>query len=99
MLSGKGFYRGSSILVSGTAGTGKSTLAAHFVDAACSAASMHSFLPLKSHRIKSFAICVPSVSILRRFVKKGLLKFQNARPVCVGTGNTSRDDSPDDQRL
>jgi circadian clock protein KaiC len=35
MLSGKGFYRGSSILVSGTAGTGKSTLAAHFVEAAC----------------------------------------------------------------
>ncbi len=35
MLGGDGFYRGSSILVSGTAGTGKSTLAAHFVEAAC----------------------------------------------------------------
>ena len=35
MLEGKGFYRGSTILVSGTAGTGKSSLAAHFVDAAC----------------------------------------------------------------
>src|SRR4029079_18832846 len=34
MLSGRGFYRGSSILVSGTAGTGKSTLAAHFIEAA-----------------------------------------------------------------
>jgi circadian clock protein KaiC len=30
MLDGKGFYKGSSVLVSGTAGTGKSTLAAHF---------------------------------------------------------------------
>jgi circadian clock protein KaiC len=35
MLGGKGFYRGSSILISGPAGTGKSSLAAHFVDAAC----------------------------------------------------------------
>jgi CheY-like chemotaxis protein len=35
MLDGKGLYRGSSILVSGTAGTGKSTIGAHFVDAAC----------------------------------------------------------------
>jgi len=35
MLGGKGFYRGSTVLVSGTAGTGKTSLAAHFVDAAC----------------------------------------------------------------
>jgi circadian clock protein KaiC len=34
MLGGRGFYRGSTILVSGTAGTGKTSLAAHFVDAA-----------------------------------------------------------------
>jgi circadian clock protein KaiC len=35
MLGGEGFYRGSTILISGTAGTGKTTLAAHFVNAAC----------------------------------------------------------------
>ena len=35
MLGGKGYYRGSSILVSGTAGTGKTSFAAHFVDSAC----------------------------------------------------------------
>jgi circadian clock protein KaiC len=35
MLGGKGYYRGSSILISGTAGTGKTSLAATFVDAAC----------------------------------------------------------------
>ena len=35
MLGGAGFYRGSTVLVSGTAGTGKTTLAAHFVNAAC----------------------------------------------------------------
>src|SRR4051794_4264159 len=35
MLGGRGYYRGSSILVSGTSGTGKTSLAAHFADAAC----------------------------------------------------------------
>jgi circadian clock protein KaiC len=35
MLSGKGYYRGSTILVSGSAGTGKTSLSAHFLDAAC----------------------------------------------------------------
>src|SRR5256885_2340553 len=35
MMGGKGFFRGSSILMSGTAGTGKTTVAAHVVDAAC----------------------------------------------------------------
>ncbi len=36
MLGGQGYYRGSSILLSGTAGTGKTSIAAHFVDSACS---------------------------------------------------------------
>jgi len=35
MLGGHGFFRGSTVLVSGTAGTGKTTLAGHFVRAAC----------------------------------------------------------------
>ncbi len=35
MLEGKGYYRGSSILVSGTAGSGKTTLACDFADATC----------------------------------------------------------------
>ena len=35
MLAGKGYYKGSSILVSGTAGTGKSSIAAAFADSVC----------------------------------------------------------------
>jgi circadian clock protein KaiC len=35
MLGGEGYYRGSSVLISGTAGSGKTTVAAHFVDAVC----------------------------------------------------------------
>jgi len=36
MLEGKGYFRGSSVLVSGTAGSGKSSLAAHFANQTCS---------------------------------------------------------------
>lgn len=35
MLGGEGYFRGSSVLLSGTAGTGKSSLSAHFADATC----------------------------------------------------------------
>src|SRR5256885_2881581 len=35
MLGGKGYFRGSSIMISGTAGTGKSSMAAHFAHATC----------------------------------------------------------------
>lgn len=84
MLNGKGFYRGSSILVSGTAGTGKSTLAAHFVDAACARgekALFFAFEESQSQIIRNMR----SVGIdLEKFVRKGLLKFQNARPSSWG---------------
>jgi circadian clock protein KaiC len=35
MLGGQGFYRASSVLVTGTAGTGKTSLAAHFATETC----------------------------------------------------------------
>jgi circadian clock protein KaiC len=35
MFGKKGYFRGNSVLVSGTAGTGKSSVASHFVEAAC----------------------------------------------------------------
>lgn len=35
MLGGQGFYRGSTVLVSGTSGSGKTSFAAHFAQAAC----------------------------------------------------------------
>ncbi|HEU4933151.1 MAG TPA: circadian clock protein KaiC [Pyrinomonadaceae bacterium] len=84
MLGGKGFYCGSSILVSGTAGTGKSTLAAHFIEAAClrgERALFFAFEESQDQIIRNMS----SVGIdLERFVKKRLLKFQNARPATWG---------------
>ncbi|HYN79093.1 MAG TPA: circadian clock protein KaiC [Lamprocystis sp. (in: g-proteobacteria)] len=84
MLSGAGFYRGSSILVSGTAGTGKSTFAGHFADAACR----------RGERVLYFAFEESASQILRNlrsigidlepWVRQGLLRFEATRPTFVG---------------
>jgi circadian clock protein KaiC len=80
MLDGKGFYRGSSVLISGSAGTGKSTLGARFVEAACSRgerAVYFSFEESPSQIMRN----MKSVGIdLARHVKSGLLKFHASRP-------------------
>ena len=84
MLGGEGFYRGSSILISGTAGTGKSTLAAHFVEAACRRGERALFFAFEESHDQIIRN-MRSVGIdLERCVKKGLLNFQNARPSSYG---------------
>ena len=84
MLDGKGFYRGSSILVSGTAGTGKSTIAAHFVDAACKRGERSLFFAFEESEAQIIRN-MRSVGIdLEAYVKKGLLQFKNARPSNFG---------------
>lgn len=84
MLSGGGFYRGSSILVSGTAGTGKSTLSAHFIEAACLRGERALFFAFEESQ-EQIIRNMRSVGIdLERFIKKGLLKFHNARPAAWG---------------
>jgi circadian clock protein KaiC len=84
MLNGRGFYRGSSILVSGTAGTGKSTLAAHFVEAACAHGERALFCAFEESQ-DQITRNMRSVGIdLEKFIKKGVLKFQNARPSAWG---------------
>jgi circadian clock protein KaiC len=84
MLNGRGFFKGSSILVSGTAGTGKSTLAAHFVEAACARGERALFFAFEESQDQIIRN-MRSVGIdLERFVKKGLLQFHNARPSAWG---------------
>jgi len=84
MLNGRGFYKSSSILVSGTAGTGKSTLAAHFINAACMRGERALFFAFEESQDQIIRN-MRSVGIdLEKFVKKGLLKFQNARPSAWG---------------
>ncbi len=84
MLEGKGFYRGGTILVSGTAGTGKTSLAATFAVAACRRGERclyFAFEESPSQIIRNMG----SIGIdLARWVKKGLLKFHAARPSLYG---------------
>lgn len=84
MLSGKGFYRGSSILVSGTAGTGKTSIAAHFVDAACKRKERCLFFAFEESpdQIKRN---MRSIGLnLDVHEKNGTLKFQSSRPTMYG---------------
>ena len=84
MLGGKGFYRGSSILVSGTAGTGKSTIAAHFVNAACRRGERALFFAFEESQDQIIRN-MRSIGIdLEPYVKRGLLVFKNARPSNFG---------------
>ncbi|HEY3761339.1 MAG TPA: circadian clock protein KaiC [Verrucomicrobiae bacterium] len=83
MLAG-GFYRGSSILLSGTAGTGKSSLGAHLANATCK----------RGERCLYFSFEESQAQIIRNMgsiglnllphVKKNLLKFHSTRPTVHG---------------
>ena len=84
MLGGKGFYRGSSILVSGTAGTGKSTIAAHFVDAACKRGERALFFAFEESQEQIIRNMRSIGMDLEPYVKDGLLEFKNARPSNFG---------------
>jgi circadian clock protein KaiC len=84
MLGGKGYYRGSTILISGTAGTGKSSLAAHFLGAACARGEKSLYLSYEESP-KQIIRNMRSIGIdLQRWVDKGLLKFQSSRPTTYG---------------
>lgn len=84
MLGGAGVYRGSSILVSGSPGTGKSTVAISFVDAACARgekALMFAYEESQSQLIRNMA----SVGFdLGRWIRKGLLRIESTRPTVHG---------------
>jgi len=84
MLGGKGFYRGSSILISGTAGSGKSTLAAKFVEANCNRGERAMYFAFEESP-SQITRNMKSVGIdLAALVHKGLLKFHAARPTYQG---------------
>jgi circadian clock protein KaiC len=84
MLGGKGVYRGSSVLVSGSPGTGKSTVAASFLDATCrrrKRALLFCYEESASQVIRNMR----SVGIdLAPGVESGLLLIHAARPTLQG---------------
>jgi circadian clock protein KaiC len=84
MLGGEGFFRGTTILVSGTAGTGKTSMAASFVDAACRRGERclyFSFEESQGQLIRNMR----SIGLnLEEWTKKKLLQFRSSRATFYG---------------
>lgn len=84
MLGGQGYYRGSTILVSGTAGSGKSSMAAHFARAATERGERCLYVAFEespSQIIRNMC----SIGIdLEPPVRRGLLRFHATRSAAYG---------------
>jgi circadian clock protein KaiC len=83
MLGGEGYYRGSAVLISGTAGTGKTSIAAHFIDGACSRGERCVYFSFEE---SASQVCrnMQSIGIhLERWIDKGLLRFSATRPTTL----------------
>jgi circadian clock protein KaiC len=84
MLSGRGYYRGSTVLLSGTAGTGKTSLAAHFVDGACRRGERCLYF-LFEESPQQLLRNLRSIGIdLQQWVDRRLLQFHADRPSRFG---------------
>ncbi len=84
MLGGQGVYRGSSVLVSGAPGTGKSSIGATFVDAACrrgERALIFAYEESASHILRNMR----SVGLdLGKWCQQDLLQIHSSRPTLYG---------------
>ena len=84
MLGGDGFYRGSSILVSGTAGTGKSSIAASFLEAACARGEKSLYFAFEESPDQIMRN-MRSIGVdLGKWVDAGLLRIHAERPQNTG---------------
>lgn len=84
MLQGKGFYKGSSILISGTAGTGKTSIAAAFANAACKAGQKCLYFAFEESP-NQIVRNMRSIGMnLQEHVESGNLIFYASRPTLYG---------------
>jgi circadian clock protein KaiC len=80
MLDGRGYYRGGSVLVSGTPGVGKSSIAAHFVNASCARGERSLYFPFEESE-RQIVRNMSSIGMdLDRWIERGRLRFHAARP-------------------
>ncbi|GAB63664.1 MAG: circadian clock protein KaiC [Candidatus Jettenia sp.] len=84
MLEGRGYYAGSSILVSGTAGTGKTSIAAHFANSVSKNGQKCLYLAFEESE-NQIIRNMHSIGLnLGQWVNKGLLQFHATRPTFYG---------------
>ena len=84
MLGGRGFFRGSSILLTGTAGTGKTIIAANFAMAAAKRGERTLFFSFEESPNQIIRNMHSIGMRLEPLVKNGLLRFHSARPSLYG---------------
>jgi len=84
MLAGKGYFKGSSVLVSGTAGTGKTSIAAHFAKAVCERKEKCLYFAFEESEAQ-IVRNMKSINLdLSPYVKSNLLKVLAASPTLYG---------------
>jgi circadian clock protein KaiC len=84
MLGGRGYFRGTTILASGSAGSGKTSLCAHFADAACRRGE-RCLVFLFEESPQQVMRNMRSIGLdLQQWVERGLLEFHAARPSIHG---------------
>jgi circadian clock protein KaiC len=84
MLGGQGYYRGSSILVSGTAGCGKTSISAHLADASSRRGERVLYFAFEESE-RQMVRNMRSIGLdLEPWIKKGLLRFHASRPSLHG---------------
>lgn len=84
MLGGKGFYKGTTVLVSGTAGTGKTSLAASFAAETCRSGNRCLYLAFEESA-GQLTRNMRSIGIdLEPCIRNGLLRVHATRPSLSG---------------
>ncbi|MGJ5167699.1 circadian clock protein KaiC [Bradyrhizobium sp. HKCCYLR1051] len=84
MLEGQGYYKGSSILISGMAGAGKSTVSAHFANSICKSGQRCIYFAMEESP-QQIIRNMKSVGLdLQQWVDRGLLRFSARRPNLYG---------------
>jgi circadian clock protein KaiC len=84
MLGGKGIYRGTSALISGTAGSGKTSICAHAVAAACQRGERCLYFAFEESQ-SQYVRNMRSIGIdLQPWLDAGLIRFRAARPTLFG---------------
>ena len=84
IMLGGGYFRGSTVLVSGTPGSGKTSVAASFVQAACERGERCLFFAFEESP-EQLARNMSSIGMnLGRWRKRRLLRLESARPAVYG---------------
>ena len=84
MLGGDGFFKGSSVLVSGTAGTGKTSIAASFANSACLENKKCIYFAFEESPLQIQRNMASVGMDLSKHIKEGLLEFHASRPTMYG---------------